>query len=189
MRHKHYHAVEIDLTILHQASILFPFWSYAFQTTTYLINRMPSSSLLFDTLFGKLFHHHPNYKSLRVFGCLCYPWLRPYNTHKLETHSHPYVFLGYSIQHHACYCFDLKLIKFLCQGMMFLLKMFFLSSTYGLLLSVLHLTPSLTYLLLSLVLVLILLHLFLLLIKQTLQQVLNLFPFRHLIRFLPYYTL
>ncbi|KAL5556778.1 hypothetical protein UlMin_039014 [Ulmus minor] len=50
---------------------------------------MPSSTIAFDTPFHKLFHHHPHYTSLRVFGCLCYPWLRPYTNYKLEPRSHP----------------------------------------------------------------------------------------------------
>ena len=67
---------------------------------------MPSSTIAFDTPFHKLFNHYPYYTSLRVFGCPCYPWLRPYTNHKLEPCSHPCVFLGYSIAHHSFYCFD-----------------------------------------------------------------------------------
>lgn len=38
---------------------------------------------------------------LRVFGCLCYPWLRPYTSNKLHPRSTPFVYLGFSTQHHA----------------------------------------------------------------------------------------
>lgn len=43
---------------------------------------------------------------LRSFGCLCFPWLRPYNKNKLERHSKPYVFLGYSLNYLGYLCLD-----------------------------------------------------------------------------------
>ncbi|KAJ8647024.1 hypothetical protein MRB53_000047 [Persea americana] len=48
----------------------------------------------------------PNYSKLKIFGCLCYPWLRPYTTNKLDTRSKPCVFLGYSLTQSAYYCLD-----------------------------------------------------------------------------------
>lgn len=38
----------------------------------------------------------PDYQSLRVFGCLCFPYLRPYNAHKLNFRSSTCTFLGYA---------------------------------------------------------------------------------------------
>ncbi|KAL6316986.1 hypothetical protein AAG906_026677 [Vitis piasezkii] len=43
------------------------------------------------------FQKVPDYKSLRVFGCLCYPFIRPYNSHKLQYRSVQSLFLGYSL--------------------------------------------------------------------------------------------
>ena len=37
---------------------------------------------------------------------LCYPWLRPYTTHKLESRSKPCVFLGYSLTQSAYHCLN-----------------------------------------------------------------------------------
>ncbi|KAG7541464.1 Reverse transcriptase RNA-dependent DNA polymerase [Arabidopsis thaliana x Arabidopsis arenosa] len=82
------------------------YWSFAFATAVYLINRLPSSPLQFQVPFELLFQEKPNYSKLRVFGCLCYPWLRPYSAHKLDSRSSPCVFVGYSLSQSAYLCFD-----------------------------------------------------------------------------------
>ena len=56
---------------------------------------MPTPTLHLSFPFDKLFESLPNYTKLRVFGCLCYPWFRPYSQHKLDSCSTPCVFLGY----------------------------------------------------------------------------------------------
>ncbi|XP_010544446.1 PREDICTED: uncharacterized protein LOC104817067 [Tarenaya hassleriana] len=105
---KHRHIVETGLSLLHRASIPLCYWSYALTTATYLINRLPSSVLGMSSPFEILFHSSPNYSKLRVFGCLCYPWLRPYAPHKLAPKSTPCVFLGYSLSQSAYFCLDLS---------------------------------------------------------------------------------
>lgn len=42
---KHLHIVETGLALLSHASILLQYWSYAFITVVYLINRMPTPTL------------------------------------------------------------------------------------------------------------------------------------------------
>ena len=54
--------------------------------------------------FSKLFGTSPNYDKLKIFGCLCFPWFRPYNNHKIENRSTPCVFLGYSTTQSAYLC-------------------------------------------------------------------------------------
>ena len=51
-----------------------------------------------------LFHTKPNYPFLKVFGCACWPNLRPYNKHKLQPSSIRCVFLGYSPLHKGSKC-------------------------------------------------------------------------------------
>jgi histone deacetylase 1/2 len=51
---------------------------------------------------------NPDYASLRVFGCACWPNLRPYNKHKLAYRSKQCVFLGYSHMHKRVKCLDIK---------------------------------------------------------------------------------
>ena len=81
---RHRHIVETGLTILHRALLHLSLWSFAFKTALYLINRLPTPILQNKSPFECLFHSSPNYSKLKIFGCLCYPWLRPYNTHELE---------------------------------------------------------------------------------------------------------
>lgn len=103
---RHRHIVETGLTLLHRASLPLSLWSYAFNAAVYLINRLPTSILDSKSPFECLLHTLPNYSKLRVFGCLCYPWLRPYNNHKLEQRSKPCLFLGYSNVHNSYICFE-----------------------------------------------------------------------------------
>jgi hypothetical protein len=70
----------------------------------YIINRLPTAVLSQLSPFEKLFNTTPDYTLMRVFGCKCFPLLRPYTANKLEYRSKPCIFLGYS---HAGYrCLD-----------------------------------------------------------------------------------
>jgi len=103
---RHRHIVETGLTLLSHASLPLIFWSQAFATTVYLINRLPTKSLGLSSPYKSIFGIAPNYSNLKIFGCLCYPWLRPYSSHKLDPRSQPCIFLGYSSSQHAYLCFD-----------------------------------------------------------------------------------
>lgn len=80
------------------------FWWNAFQTATYLINRLPTPTLNNKSPFELLFHKKPNYSVIKVFGCVCFPYLRPYNHHKLEFRASRCIFLGYSSNHKGYLC-------------------------------------------------------------------------------------
>ena len=103
---RHHHLVETAKTLLHQAALPSAYWSFSCHHATYLINRLPRSTLNNKSPFEVLFNDKPAYASLRTFGCLCYPWLRPYAQNKLEPYSKPCVYLGFSITHHSHQCFD-----------------------------------------------------------------------------------
>ena len=101
---KHRHLVETGITLLAHASVPFRFWSDAFSTACFLINRLPSRLLNMKTPLELLLNELPDYTFLKVFGCACWPHLRPYNKHKLEFRSKKCVFLGYSSLHKGYKC-------------------------------------------------------------------------------------
>jgi histone deacetylase 1/2 len=101
---KHRHIVETGLTLLAHASVPFCYWSDAFTTACFLINRLPTRLLHMKALLELLLHETPDYTFLKVFGCACWPHTRPYNNHKLEFRSKKCVFLGYNSLHKGYKC-------------------------------------------------------------------------------------
>ncbi|KAL5563802.1 hypothetical protein UlMin_033549 [Ulmus minor] len=103
---KHRHVVETGLSLLARASLPLKYWLYAFQTAVHLINRMPTKVLDFASPYSVLLHKNPDYTLLKIFGCLCFPFIRPFNKHKLQFRSIECVFLGYSTVHKGYLCLD-----------------------------------------------------------------------------------
>ncbi|KAE8711850.1 hypothetical protein F3Y22_tig00110271pilonHSYRG00126 [Hibiscus syriacus] len=60
---KHKHLVEMALVLLAQASMPIKYWSYAIQTTAYLVNRLPSKVLLHKSPFEMLYGKPPDYRN------------------------------------------------------------------------------------------------------------------------------
>lgn len=93
---KHQHIVETGLTMLAQAHMPLKYWTDAFQTVTYLINRMPTPVLQGKSPYEVLNNKIPVYKELKVFGTTCFPCLRAYQPHKFSFRTIKCVNLGYS---------------------------------------------------------------------------------------------
>lgn len=89
----------------HQASLLSYFWSFACHEVVYLINILTTLNLKGNSPYEIIFQDTPKYEYIKVVGCLCYLWLKTYTRNKLEPHSTPYVYLGFSnkYQHHQCF--------------------------------------------------------------------------------------
>lgn len=87
------------------SSIPYSYWSDAFVTAVFLINRLSTPVLSNKSHFEVLFHQKSDYMFLKTFGCQCWPNLRPYNKHKINFRSLPCIFLGYSSSHHGYLCF------------------------------------------------------------------------------------
>jgi hypothetical protein len=76
---KHGHIVDMGLALLVHASMLLKYWYHTFLTATHLINCTPTKILDYDTPIHRLLGVTSNYSNMRVFGCACWPSLRPYN--------------------------------------------------------------------------------------------------------------
>ncbi|KAM1755844.1 hypothetical protein ACFX12_008126 [Malus domestica] len=105
---KHRHVIETTVTLLQTARLPASFWSYACQTAVYLINRMPSSVLGNKSPFELLFGHLPDISHLRIFGCACYPLLKPYNDSKLQVKTTKCIFLGYATKYNGYICYEVS---------------------------------------------------------------------------------
>ncbi|PKU75882.1 Retrovirus-related Pol polyprotein from transposon TNT 1-94 [Dendrobium catenatum] len=103
---KHRHLAETIRSLLLEASLPHTFWVDTLFTATYLINRLPSPNTSHKSPYEILYRRSPNYKFLKVFGCLCYPWLKPYTSSKLSPLSHPCVFIGYAQSQKGYRCLD-----------------------------------------------------------------------------------
>lgn len=103
---KHRHLTETGLAIMFNAHVPAIFWSHAFGSAVYIINRLPTKLLDNKSPYELLFSTTPNYGNFRVFGCCVYPYLRDYSSHKLAPRSASCVFLGYSTKYKGYRCLD-----------------------------------------------------------------------------------
>jgi hypothetical protein len=95
-------------TLLLQAHLPAHFWAEGLHTSTYLLNRLPSTVCPAPTPHQALFGTPPRYDHFRVFGCACYPNTAATAPHKLAPRSTLCVFLEYSPDHKGYRCFDLS---------------------------------------------------------------------------------
>lgn len=104
--------MDITRTLLIESSVPSKFWIEALSTVVYLINRLSSHVLNFDSLYYHLHHKSLSYYDLHTFGCVCFVHLPSHERHKLSTQSAKCVFLGYNISHKGFVCYDLSCGKF-----------------------------------------------------------------------------
>ena len=71
-------------TLLADFGLSSKFWVDTVLTAAFLINRFPSTKLNNASPYQVLYNTKPDYTHLKIFGCLCFPWLRPYIKHKLQ---------------------------------------------------------------------------------------------------------
>ena len=80
------------------------FWWEAFDSAIYLLNRLPTHVLNHISPFESFYKQKPDYQFLKVFGCACFPYLQPYNRHRLTFKTSKCLFLGYSPFHKGYKC-------------------------------------------------------------------------------------
>lgn len=95
---RHRHIVDTSIALLHHAKLLPSMSEFRVTTACYLYNRNPTPILQGRSPLKALFGKVPEYDKMKVFGCVCYPCLRPYRAHKLDLKSKPCVFVGYSVE-------------------------------------------------------------------------------------------
>lgn len=69
---------------------------------------MSTQNLKNKSPYELLFQKIPKFSKFHAFGCLCYPWLKPYNPTKLQPKSKPCVFIGYASLQNAYKCLDVS---------------------------------------------------------------------------------
>lgn len=84
------------------------YWDEAITAAAYIINRVPSSSLQFQTLFYVLHHtvSAPIITNLppKVFGCVIFEHLHKSLRNKLEPRALHCVFIGYALHQKDYQC-------------------------------------------------------------------------------------
>jgi hypothetical protein len=105
---KNRHLLDVTRTLLLQASVPSQFWVEALSTVVFLINRLPSTVIDFDSPFFRLFKTHPDYSYLHTFGCVCFVHLPQFERNKLGAQSIQCAFMGYSNSHKGFVCYDVS---------------------------------------------------------------------------------
>ncbi|CAL2268192.1 unnamed protein product [Prunus armeniaca] len=104
---KNHHLLEVACSLLLSMSVPKSYWGEAIITAAYLINRMPSQVLKFQTplqvVTAACSHSTVNHLPPRVFGCISFVHL--HHSGKLDPHSLKCIFLGYSATQKGYKCY------------------------------------------------------------------------------------
>jgi hypothetical protein len=103
---KNRHLLEITRALLFSAHLPKTYWADAVLTGCYLINRLLSRILDFQSPMEILYNRKFNLSHLRVFGCVCY--VHSQNAGKLDSHAQKCIFVGYSSTQKEYRCYDPK---------------------------------------------------------------------------------
>lgn len=108
---RHHVVVELGLAQLFNSGVSSRLWVESllesFSTPIHILNRLPSTSLPVNkSPFWMVYNKTPLYSSFRVFGCMCFPYLKMYVSNKFDPKSAPCIFFGYIIHHKVYKCFN-----------------------------------------------------------------------------------
>ncbi|RVW78573.1 Retrovirus-related Pol polyprotein from transposon TNT 1-94 [Vitis vinifera] len=106
---KNRHLLEVVRVSLIAAKTPISYWGEAITSATYLINRVPSSSINFQTPLQALTNAvvAPTVPNLppRVFGCVAFVHLHKHQCTKLTSHALQCVFVGYALHKKGYRCY------------------------------------------------------------------------------------
>ncbi|RVW25708.1 Retrovirus-related Pol polyprotein from transposon TNT 1-94 [Vitis vinifera] len=109
---KNRHLLEVARCLMFSSNVPNYFWGEVILIATYLINRMPSRVLTFQSprqLFLKQFPHTRATSSdlpLKVFGCTAFVHVYPQNRSKFAPRANKCIFLGYSPTQKGYKCYS-----------------------------------------------------------------------------------
>lgn len=95
MERKHRHLVETARAMKIHANLPPKFWGSCILAAIYLINRMPTRLLKWNSHFEALFKLKLDLSHLKVIGCLCYALMLSAHSDKFSPKARQCIFLGY----------------------------------------------------------------------------------------------
>ena len=106
---KNKHLLEVTRALMFSMNIPKYLWGEAILTATYLINRLPSRVLNYETPLNEFQNCFPNNRlystlPLKVFGCVVY--VHSKNQSKLDPRAEKYVFIGYASSKKGYKCYN-----------------------------------------------------------------------------------
>lgn len=114
---KNLHLLEVTRSLMLAAHVPSRFWGDAVLSATYLINRMPSRVLNFNTPHSTHQSFYPSSQILttiqpKIFGCQAFIHNHRHQYSKLDPKSIKCIFLGYSPHQKGCRCYSPSTEKF-----------------------------------------------------------------------------
>lgn len=96
------------MSLLAHSSLPAKYRDEAVLTAVHFLNRLVTPVLCNKSPYEMLYNVKPDYAMLKIFGCLCYPLIRPYNRNQLDFKSVACVFIGFSSKYKGFKCLDPK---------------------------------------------------------------------------------
>ena len=98
---KNRNLLEVTRSLMLTTHVPKMFWGEAMLTATFLINRMPSRVLQFQTPHKKLLETYPHFRLhndilIKIFGCTTFIHVHHHLRSKLDSRAIKCIFLGYS---------------------------------------------------------------------------------------------
>ena len=88
--------MEMTRCMLHEKNLTKKFWAEAANTSVFLQNRLPTTSVKNQTSFEAWYGYKPSLNFLKVFGCLCFTYVPQVKRDTLDKKAVQGIFIGYS---------------------------------------------------------------------------------------------